>query len=79
MPGPVSDSLDPEFGTGANAADVQQRMREIVERIGRVLGPQLKNIVVVAQGKRGRKIAFPIYERDLRVIRFGLNRELDSI
>lgn len=79
MPGPVSDSFDPEFGTGANSAEVSDRIREIVEHIGRVLGPQLFDIVGVAYGGRGKKVAFPIYERDLRVIRFACNRALESI
>ena len=55
MPGPVSDSYDPEFGTSSNAEDVKEAIRFVVNKIGRYLGPELKNIVGVAQGKAGKR------------------------
>lgn len=79
MPGPVSDSYDPEFGTGANAEDVREAIKGIVDRIGNVLGSELKSIVTVAQGPDGKQTKWLLSERDMRVIRFGLNRALESI
>ena len=79
MPGPVSDSYDPEFGTSANAQDVRDAMYGVTERILVHLGPELKNIVGVAQGPAGEWHTLKLSERELRIIRFGLNRALESI
>ncbi len=78
-PGPVSDSYDPEFSTGANAHDVRKALEEIVDGIAVHLGPQLKDIVSVVQGARGAPFGIRFRERDLRVICFGLNRALESL
>ncbi len=80
MPGPVSDSYDPEFGTGANADDVRAAMQGVVDEIEARLGPELKNIVMVAQD-RGTILTSEIRfnEREMRLIRFGLLRALESI
>lgn len=79
MPGPVSDSYDPEFGTSSNADDVRTAIRSVTEKIGHVLGSELKNIVSVAQqGPRGKKL-LSFTENELRVIRFSLNKVLDEM
>jgi len=79
MPGPVSDSYDPEFGTGANAHDVRSGMEGVVDEIGSVLGPGLRNIVEVAQGEDGPRFETRFSERELRLIRFGLLRAMESV
>lgn len=80
MPGPVSDSYDPEFGTSSNAQDVKDAIQEVVEKIGEALGPELKNIVGVVQDEdSGPGFQFQVSERGLRVIRFGLNRALETM
>ena len=79
MPGPVSDSYDPEFSTGANADDVRDGIEKVVAGIGKYLGPQLKNIVEVVQGKSGNRFKLTFTEQQLRIIRFGLKRALESI
>ena len=79
MPGPVSDSYDPEFGTGSNAADVREGIEEVIRRATLVLGPGLKNIVQVVQGEPGMMLGRPLTEREWRIVRFALNRALESI
>lgn len=79
MPGPVSDSYDPEFGTGYNAYQVANAIRGVIDRATELLGPDLKNIVEVAQGEPGRTIEATLTERDWRIIRFGLTRALETI
>lgn len=79
MPGPVSDSYDPEFGTGANAADVREGIREVLDMIGEAIGHELKPIVEIAQGGPSRVLRFELTERQVRLTRFGLNRALESI
>lgn len=79
MPGAVSDSYDLEFGTGSNATDVAAAIRSVVARATELLGPQLKNIVEVAQGEPGEVIDATLTEREWRIIRFGLSRALETI
>lgn len=79
MPGPVSDSYDPEFSTGANAEEVRQAIEAIVNQLGKHLGPELKYIVNVVQGPHGKRTKFALSEREMRIIRFGLNRALEGI
>jgi len=80
MPGPVSDSYDPEFGTGANARDVEEAIRDVRKTITKELGPGLHNIVQVAQGDSGSDAYVMNWsERELRIIRFCLDRALESI
>lgn len=74
-PGPVSDSYDPVFSTGANRADVERALKHLDERLKDVLGePQY--IVEVAQrlneGIRGVTSRIRFGEYDLRLLRFAV-------
>lgn len=80
MPGPTSDSYDPEFGTGAAANDVRDAIQGIVDQIGVKLGPELVNIVQVAHSAPPGGAAGIVFgERQMRLIRFGLLRAMGSI
>ena len=80
MPGPVSDSYDPEFGTGANAHEVRTALEELEKFLTQHLGTELKDIVEVAKGENGRKVAlWNISERNARLLRFALRRATESI
>ncbi len=79
MPGPVSDSYDPEFSTGENAVDVREAVEQAVARIGGRLGSKLRDIVEVVRGNDGKRFTLSLTEKELRVIRFGLNRALESL
>ena len=53
MPGPVSDSYDPEFSTGENAREVRDGLNDVlgvIEAVPGLLTPDLKYIVDVARG-----------------------------
>lgn len=78
MPGPVSDSFDPEFGTAANADEVRNAIEQVRVRLGRDLG-ELKNIVEVVHGEGGGWQRWRLTERERRIIRFALNRALESL
>ena len=77
MPGPVSDSYDPEFSTSANVDDVRDAIRGVVKKME--MGPELKEIVGVVQGPPGKRTIFSLSEREMRTIRFALNRALETI
>ena len=79
MLGEVSASYDPEFGTNVNAEDVRDLLLKVRKSITKLLGSELKNIVQVAQGKAGEKYTLVYTERDLRGIRFALDRALETI
>jgi len=78
MPGPISDSYDPEFSTGANAQDVREAIEQARDKVSAGLG-ELKNILEVVHGDAGPLKAITLNERQRRVIRFALNRALESI
>lgn len=88
MPGPVSDSYDPEFGTSANAAEISSELREmyellsgIIERgIGPGRDPKPINILQLARADHlSTKITATLSEQEWRLLRFALERALESI
>jgi len=81
MPGPVSDSYDPEFSTGERASDVRRGIQDALMRINKALGPELKPIVDVAQATIAMrpKVDIPFSEKDLRCLRFAALRGLESV
>lgn len=84
MPGPVSDSYDPEFSTGERATRVREAITKQRDRLTTILGEKLLPIVEVVDGNckttRSRKyIHLSFTEQELRIIRFALNRAIDSI
>jgi hypothetical protein len=81
MPGPISDVYDPEFSTVANADLVRSAIEIQRDKVTALLGPQLLNIldVVNMDSNEGKEFTMKLTERDLRVIRFALNRALETI
>lgn len=79
MPGPVSDSYDPEFSTGTRAQAVRDGIQEVIDAITEELGPGLHDIVQVAEGEAARQTGLRINDRHARLIRFGLLRALESL
>ena len=80
MPGPVSDSYDPEFGTGANAQDVRDAIAAVRDTLAAPLPKALRNIVELAhEGPTGPRHTFTLTENELRLVRFALNRALETI
>ena len=81
MPGPISDSYDPEFGTGENCAKIVEAIDDVYGRVSRVLGnSQPMYILDIVQSKRmSRAITATLTEKQWRIIRFALERAKDSI
>jgi hypothetical protein len=82
MPGPVSDSYDPEFGTAANAEAVAteiQYARNLITQLVFGGDEKLKNIIQIVHGKSGEMTSMRLSEKQWRVIRFALNRALESL
>lgn len=81
MPGPVSDSYDPEFGTGANAAKVGAAVAGVALAIDGILGgAERKDILAVVESEdMGPVIAARLTEVQWRVIRFALYRAVETL
>lgn len=79
MPGPVSDSYDPEFGTGENVRKVARAIKKQLDVISHTIGKEPRDILEVIHGENGGVHEIKFSERSLRIIRFALNRALKSI
>lgn len=79
MPGPISDSREPEFGTGANAAAVNEAATEVRDKITGLLGSELRDIVQVCREPNKKPRSVHLTERELRIMRFCINRALESL
>jgi hypothetical protein len=84
MPGPVSDSYDPEFSTSDRATRVREAIMQQRDSITQILGEQLLHIVSVVDDEfeptiQPQKVIMEFTERELRIIRFALNIAIDSI
>jgi hypothetical protein len=80
MPGSVSDAYDPEFGTATHADAVRSAIAEVCGTVSRAIGTdRRRDVLEVAGGEPGRYQPVWLSERDLRVIRFALDRALESV
>jgi len=80
MPGPVSDSFDPEFGSREAASEIVGQLDEVYDRVSEILNGRqpiyIGNLV---------NMVFPtpspatLTEKEWRLIRFALERSMDSI
>jgi hypothetical protein len=80
MPGPVSDSYDPEFGTSANKEDVYEALKATIKILDQALeNSPRREITLVARGPRGRMKDLRLWERDLRMLRWSAHRTLEEL
>jgi hypothetical protein len=83
MPGPVSDSYDPEWGTSANGAKIAEALDDVYNRISEPLGkptPLFILDLLEAEGSRMlTKIEIGLTVKEWRIIRFALERARESL
>lgn len=80
MPGSISDSYDPEFGTAEAAGQVRDAIVGVRQRVTNAIGSdQLADIVGVARADDGPRRQVWLSERELRLIRFGLDRSIETL
>jgi hypothetical protein len=80
MPGPVSDSYDPEFGTRETANEIIDALSDVYDRVSAVLEnrePMSIRKLVRADLPTARQAGFS--EKEWRLIRFALERAQESI
>jgi hypothetical protein len=84
MPGPVSDSYDPEFGTGENVSLVHDEVKRMYDKLGEIIGSGPKYIIdIVRSGPesdmRQYGMSAQMSEADWRILRFACERALESL
>ncbi len=79
MPGPVSDSFDPEWGTTENAEEIRVAIQVMHMKLGTVIGSPPKPILEVVVDEAGPLIATELSERQWRILRFACERAAESI
>jgi hypothetical protein len=80
MPGPVSDSYDPVWGTVENAEQVRKAIKSVREVVTRIIGsgPQYILDVIRYQKNDENLRHVTLSERQLRIIRFCLSVALNE-
>lgn len=72
MPGPVSDSYDPVWGTADIAGQVRDGIRELDSKLTTLLDNlPPRYILWVIQEPNGNKMACDLSERELRILRYA--------
>lgn len=80
MPGPVSDSYDREWGTSSNAAEIDDALEEVYDRLSGILGHRgPKYILDLVRDDLPTPISAALSEREWRLLRFAVERARESI
>ena len=79
MPGPISDSYDPEFGTGANAAEIKNAVGAMYNELGKIIGGPPQYILNVVRGEDGPIIVALFTKKEWRILRFACERADESL
>ena len=80
MPGPVSDSYDPEWGTSANAELIHCALQDLYDKLSAKLGdkPPIYILDLVKLDLPMEK-SITLTEKELRLLRFALERSQESL
>ena len=82
MPGPVSDSFDPEWGTTSNAEPIHDAISTLYDRVSGILGhrePMDIRKLALQADELTQTIPATLTEWEWRIIRFSLERAGESI
>lgn len=88
MPGPVSDSFDPEWGTSSNAEEISDALKAMYEKCSQIIAhgigpgrdPKPMNILqLVRSPELSTRITTSLKEQEWRILRFALERAIESI
>jgi hypothetical protein len=80
MPGSVSDSYDPEWGTAANAERIRDALRTEYSRVCTLLGQSVPLYILrLLDAELPTPITATLTEKQWRIIRFALERAAQSL
>lgn len=78
MPGPVSDSYDPVWGTAANAERVREAVHQVREKLAAKIQAPADFILDVVQRDNGPEELHGFTVRELRILRFACGCALEE-
>jgi hypothetical protein len=80
MPGSISDSYDPEWGTSGNASEIILCLDSVYDRVSDVLEHRdSKYILELIDVELPTQIPATLTEKEWRLIRFAIDRARNSI
>lgn len=80
MPGPVSDSYDPEWGTAERGAAIAEELSILHGLLSAILDNKPPMYILdLVDSKLPRPITATLTERDWRLLRFALERAGESL
>jgi hypothetical protein len=80
MPGPISDSYDPEWGTAERCQEIRESLSKVYEQVSNVLGNESPMYILdLVNAELPKEITASLSEKEWRLIRFAIERALDSI
>ena len=80
MPGSVSDSYDPEWGTGENSDTIRNAMLDMHCKLSDILGGMPPMYILdLVQAELGNPITATLTEKQWRLLRFACERAAESI
>jgi len=82
MPGPVSDSYDPEWGTREVAGNIDKALKYMYRKVSKTLGgsrPIYIRDLVEMHDELNEPITETLTEWEWRMLRFALERAQESI
>lgn len=87
MPGPVSDSYDPEFGTSGVASEVREAVQNVYDRLSRILREKKPMYILdLIRNKNDNShsslevtINATLTNREWRLLRFACERAMDTL
>lgn len=81
MPGPMSDSYDPEWGTSANGEEIREAVQEMYDHLsGLIKKPPLYVLDLVRKrDELTTEHVAGLTEWQWRILRFACERALDSL
>lgn len=80
MPGSVSDSYDPEWGTSSNCTEIDEALSDVYKKISELLGNREPIFILdLVRSDLPRTCTATLSEREWRLLRFALERAKDSL
>jgi len=79
MPGPVSDSYDPEWGISDTAERIRNALNGVYCRVSDIIGEVPMDIRELVRADLPTGIPATLTEREWRLLRFAVHRALESI
>lgn len=82
MPGPVSDSFDPEWGTSSNRAEIDEALENVYNKLSTILEHQVPIYILDLVERDDLNLidyTANLTEKEWRLLRFALERARESL